>query len=298
MKITLIALALLLTSTKVWSLVNEYAKYKSTNSSDDITIAYNVHGKDKPSLILVHGWSCDSRYWHKQISNLTAKYQVITVDLAGHGNSSVDRASFTIQSFANDVIAVLKQEQINDAILIGHSMGAAVVATAAKSAPDRVKGIIAVDSLHNVANDISANTVTEMLTSFEQNFRQTTQDFVLSMFPEKKNKELINWVKQDMSSAPSFVANNAMKNYFSLYVGAQFSQTFDSFDKPVISINSRLWPTNANGNQKAIKNYQLTYIEDVGHFPMLEKPEEFNLLLNQAIETINSTQGNKFTSVF
>ena len=66
----------------------------------------------------------------------------------------------------------------------------------------------------------------------------------------------------------------------------------------MISINSRLWPTNANANQKLIRNYHITYIEGVGHFPMLEKPAEFNSILNQAIETINSAQDNKLTMAF
>ena len=223
MKTVFFAFALFVISTHAWSATDAAAKYKSISSSDGVTIAYSVYGENKPVLLFVHGWSCDSRYWQKQISDLSVKFQIITLDLAGHGNSSVDRESFTIQSFAEDVISVLKQEQIDNAILVGHSMGAAVVATAAKRAPDRIKGIVAVDSLHNVSNHITEDTVREMLAPFERNFRQTAQDFVLSMFPEKKNKELIEWVKQDMSSAPSFVANDAMKNYFSLYVDAKFA---------------------------------------------------------------------------
>jgi len=56
----------------------------------------------------------------------------------------------------------------------------------------------------------------------------------------------------------------------------------------VVSINARLWPTAPEENRKHIKNYQLLYIEGTGHFPMLEKPEEFNVLLKNAINSIES----------
>ena len=55
-------------------------------------------------------------------------YMVITIDLAGHGNSSSNRTDYTMLSFANDVSAVIDREGINRAILIGHSMGGGVIA--------------------------------------------------------------------------------------------------------------------------------------------------------------------------
>jgi len=48
----------------------------------------------------------------------------------------------------------------------------------------------------------------------------------------------------------------------------------------------RLWPTAPEENRKHIENYQLFYIEKTGHFPMLEKPDEFNMLLKKALISI------------
>ncbi len=63
---------------------------------------------------------------------------------------------------------------------------------------------------------------------------------------------------------------------------------FKDITIPVVSINARLWPTAAEANRKHINNYQLLYIEETGHFPMLEKPEEFNMLLKKALNSIES----------
>lgn len=59
-------------------------------SFDAEHIAYDVVGKGETALIFIHGWSCDGRYWQNQLSVFAKEYQVITVDLAGHGHSSFD----------------------------------------------------------------------------------------------------------------------------------------------------------------------------------------------------------------
>jgi len=67
----------------------------------------------------------------------------------------------------------------------------------------------------------------------------------------------------------------------------------ESLTVPVVSINARLWPTSIEDNRKIIKNYELIYIENTGHFPMLEKPDIFNTLLRQAIKYIHAGKAGK-----
>ncbi len=63
---------------------------------------------------------------------------------------------------------------------------------------------------------------------------------------------------------------------------------FKDIHIPVVSINARLWPTESERNRIYIKDYQLLYVEGTGHFPMLEKPEEFNMFLMKAINSIEN----------
>ena len=255
-------------------------------SFDAERIAYDVAGTGKTALIFIHGWSCDGRYWQKQLPVFAKEYQVITVDLAGHGHSSLDRAEFSMLSFANDVKAIIDKESIERAILIGHSMGDGVIAEAARLMPKRVVGIIAVDTLHNVAEQIPQSVIDEMVNPLEADFKNAAQDFVAPMFPEGTDQQLVNWVKEDMSSAPKEIALNVFRNYLGQHVSGEAAVVFKDITVPVVSINGRLWPTAAEENRKHIKNYQLFYIEETGHFPMLEKPEEFNVLLKKALNSI------------
>lgn len=184
------------------------------------------------------------------------------------------------------VIAVIGKNNINQAILIGHSMGGGVIAEAARLMPKKVIAIIGIDTLQNVAEELPQKHLDKMAEPFEVDFQNAMQAFVLPMFPEGTDGELISWVKEDMSSAPQKVALSVFRNYMGQYVDGEASEVFKNITIPVVSINARLWPTNPEANRKHIKTYNLFYIEDTGHFPMLEKPKEFNTLLTEALEDI------------
>jgi len=261
-------------------------------SFDSERIAYAVIGEGNTTLIFIHGWNCDGRYWQQQVPVFAKDYRVITVDLAGHGHSSLDRKEFTMLSFAMDVKAIIEKENIDRAILIGHSMGGAVIAESARLNPQRVIGIVGVDTLQNIADRTPQNEIDEMVKPFEADFNGAAKNFVLSMFPEGSDEHLVAWVKEDMSSAPREVALSAFRNYLGQYVNGEVATVFEDITIPVVSINASLWPTSHEKNRNHIKDYQLFYIEGTGHFPMLEKPEEFNKLLEKSINTIESKSTN------
>ncbi len=263
-------------------------KYDVAISTDSERIAYATSGNGKASIIFIHAWSCDSRYWQNQFAEFSKTYQVITIDLAGHGHSSSNRKEYTIPAFAQDVAAVIKKENINQAILVGHSMGGGVIAHTAKLLPKKVIGIVGIDTLHDIDSITPQQVADDFIKPFQENFIISAQNFVLSMFPSDADKGLVNWVKEDMSSAPKRVAVSAITHYFSQYVSGESAKVFEGINAPVASINARLWPTNFAGNNKHIKKYKLDYIEETGHFPMLEKPKVFNEHLKNALSYIKS----------
>ena len=154
--------------------------------------------------------------------------------------------------------------------------------------PEKIVGIVGIDTLQNVAERTPQSVIDEMVKPFEADFKSATQNFVSPMFPEGTDQHLLNWVKEDMSSAPKEIALSAFRNYLGQYVSGEAAIVFEDITIPVVSINARLWPTAPEKNRKHINNYQLFYIEETGHFPMLEKPEEFNMLLKKALNSIEA----------
>ncbi|MEZ8739580.1 MULTISPECIES: alpha/beta fold hydrolase [Photobacterium] len=265
---------------------NTPPKYGVATSSDGELIAYSTCGGGETALIFIHGWSLDSRLWQNQLGYFSPQYQVLTMDLAGHGNSSFNRKEYTMVAFANDIKAVVEKEQLDSVILIGHSMAGGVIAEAAKLMPKKVKSIIGVDTSQNVALAFAQSDLDAMTKPFEDDFQKGMSVFVKDSLPKDVNTELLHWVTQDMVSAPPAIAINQFRHYLGQYVSGKASQVYESVNVPVVLVNARLWPTNSEENKKHIKDYSIYYIEGSGHFPMLEKPNEFNTILMEAVKSV------------
>ena len=269
------------------------ASTESTPSSvifEDSTISYQVYGQGELTLVFVHGWSCDSHYWQQQIDRFSQDFKVVTVDLAGHGNSVSNRDDYTIDSFALDVAAVVNNENLQQVILVGHSMGATVTVEAAHLLGDKVIGVISVDALLNVTLRVQPGAIPAIIAPFKADFSSAAEAFVDTMFLESAEPQLVDWIKRDMSSAPEKVAINSFENYLIYYSGDRSIKSFLNFHLPIVSINARQRPTNVDANREAIGDYEVVFIEDSGHFPMLEKPEAFNELLQSAVEQISANK--------
>jgi pimeloyl-ACP methyl ester carboxylesterase len=123
---------------------------QSARSPDGVPIQYQVSGKGEPTVVLVHGWAFDHHVWDGQAPHLAARHRVVTLDLAGHGESGGSRAAWTMAAFGEDVKAVVEAVDAGEIVLVGHSMGGPVVLEAARRMPERVKGIVLVDTLLDV----------------------------------------------------------------------------------------------------------------------------------------------------
>ena len=98
----------------------------SVESADGVMIHYEVLGAGEPTLVLVHGWSTDRGYWKDQVGEFSKTYQVVTVDLGGHGESGLGREDWTMAAFGADVASVVNKVNPNTVVLIGHSLGGKV----------------------------------------------------------------------------------------------------------------------------------------------------------------------------
>ncbi|MFH2051367.1 MAG: alpha/beta hydrolase [bacterium] len=251
-------------------------------SADGTPIHYLVQGTGSPTLVFVHGWSCDGTYWKAQVDHFAPAHRVVAVDLAGHGESGQAREDYTIEAFGGDVAAVLEELDIHDAVLVGHSMGGGVVVEAALAAPDRVKGLVGIDNFHEVSFDLPEAQIEGYLNAFRNDFRGTCVPWVMSMFPAGADSALARAVAEDMASAPPAVAISAMHNLLQWY-GATAPQRLPLLRCPLMCINSDNPPTDEAGLKDAVPGYQVRYMPGRGHFLMKEDPQEFNRLLSETV---------------
>jgi pimeloyl-ACP methyl ester carboxylesterase len=285
MKLFKIAVTLfaLLPAFFLWQAPKAYAGPMKVTSSDGVPIVYQVQGKGDIALVLVHCWCCDRSFWEAQVPELAKHYQVVTLDLAGHGESGQDRKEWTIQAFGQDVAAVVNQLKLKKVVLIGHSMGGPVAVEAASLLPGQVIGIIAVDTLLNVEQKFSKEQFQQFMAPMRQDFKKGTETFLRTwMFTPKSDPALVDKVVNKMTSAKPEIALGAWEGMFNF----DLPGAMDKIKVPIHLIIADKFPCDIEAGRRHAVSFDVKIMKGVGHFLMMEEPDTFNQLLAQTLEQL------------
>lgn len=260
------------------------------SSEDGTPISYEIHGNGEVTLVFVHGWSCDGRYWRAQVPYFSRSHRVVVLDLAGHGHSGMTRSQYSMRSFGEDVRAVANATGSGSVILIGHSMGGSVIAEAARLMPGRVIGLIGVDTLENIEYPLTEEELEKMIAPLKKDFPAAARQFVAGMLKGNTDPQLREWILSDMSAAPPAVALSAMDEMLSQYITGEAAAIFDTIRVPVVSVNGDQWPINYEANRRHMYSYDAIALKGADHFLMMNRPDEFNRALEKAIRMILKKQ--------
>jgi pimeloyl-ACP methyl ester carboxylesterase len=253
-------------------------------SFDAIKIQYRVEGrgesKGSPTLVFVHCWSCDGHYWDAQVPHFARHYSVVTLDLAGHGRSGKSRSDWTVESFGRDVEAVVRHLDLKRVVLIGHSMGGPVVLEAARRMPDRVAGLVPVDTLLDVDDHMTPDKIEEYLAPFAVDFKASTDKFARGfMFTPTSPPALIEAIVREASASDPAVAIPALRNTWAY----DAATALDAVKVPIVAVNADKWPTNLAAARRHAPQFDAVLVKGVGHYLMRENPEGFNRALEEAL---------------
>ncbi len=244
-------------------------------SADGIPIRFRTTGGGARALVLVHGWSCDRTYWRHQVPEFAEAYRVVAIDLAGHGASGAGRTSWTMPSFGADVVAVAGALELQDMVLIGHSMGGDVIVDAALSLGHRVTGVVWVDTYHRLTEPETPEQVEAFMEPFRRDFVGATRSLVQRMFRPGTDAGLVERIAGAMSAAPPDIAVDAL--YHAFTNEGPVMAALPRLRVPIVAINPDYRPT----DEESLRKYGVETVigSGVGHFLMLEDPDQFNRLL-------------------
>ena len=118
-------------------------------SGDLVTHGTRLHyyrtGGGKPPLVLLHGVTDDGLCWTPAAEVLAAGYDVVMVDLRGHGKSDAPEAGYTMAAMAAEVAGLVTGLGLDRPIVLGHSMGAVTTLALAGLFPDLPAAILVED---------------------------------------------------------------------------------------------------------------------------------------------------------
>jgi pimeloyl-ACP methyl ester carboxylesterase len=118
--------------------MSESQTFKSTDGKFEI--AYVMKGAGQP-ILMIHGYCMDHHLWDAQIESLAWEYQVIAVDMPGHGVSPPPPPVFSFEELAQAMLELLSHLGIDRAHIAGMSMGGFTAIRMALAAPTRVRSL-------------------------------------------------------------------------------------------------------------------------------------------------------------
>jgi len=109
-------------------------------------LAYDDYGPG-PVVVLLHGFPLNRKMWSLQEGRVGSMYRIIAPDLRGHGETAAPPGVYTMEEMAGDVIELLDALQITEPIVLGGlSMGGYVALALIAHYPERVRGLMLIDT--------------------------------------------------------------------------------------------------------------------------------------------------------
>ena len=250
-------------------------------SDDGVMINYYIKGNEKKALVFVHGYSCSSEYWWPQLEYFSKDHTVIAIDIAGHGKSGLNRQEYSMDAFGNDVTSVIEHLDLEEVVLIGHSMGGPVIVKAANKLGVKTRLIVGVDTFHDLSTEgIGGFARTAVNTMFKLFYESMTEDSIDDFFIDKTDEDLARWIRNDALKSPKHISQGTLDALLTM----NYPESLRELSIPIVALNARTFrETKLDSNMNTYKNLQIDFMEDVGHFIMLERPVEFNNWLETKI---------------
>jgi 3-oxoadipate enol-lactonase len=235
-------------------------------------------------LLLVHGFTTTSEFWKEQVEEFSSSYKVIRPNLPGHGISPSRAArAYTVDAFVDDLELLTRYFSLARVALVGLSMGGIVAQLFALKYPELLQALVLVDTTaHGVGQDVQTENV---LAAIERlGVARASQDVVERSFGSGASQSLVDWAKREVIQTPDFVARAAIVSLGRSDTRAHLHR----ISTPTLVIVGKedviTPPAESLVLHDGIPNSMLTVIEEAGHFPMLERPREFNRVLRTFLD--------------
>jgi pimeloyl-ACP methyl ester carboxylesterase len=249
---------------------------------DHLKVHYTNYGKGDTALFFVHGWACDETVWAEQAPPLSEKIRVITIDLPGHGQSEKPQTiEYNKDLYVRAIDAVISDANVKSVILVGHSNGTPFIRHYYRKFPVKVKAVVVVEGPLRPFFD--RDTMEKFVVPLRgDNYPEAAGRIIAGMTKPIKDLALRDKIKALMLKTPQHVAVSEFEATADPDLWKE-----DKINVPVLMILAKqpVWSAEYEQFVRGLApkvDYQVW--ENVSHFPMMEKPREFNAALLKFLE--------------
>lgn len=256
-------------------------------AADGVRIVYSAAGSGGPALVFIHGGLADRTFWDAQIAAFSPRHRVIALDLPGHGESGADRKTWGLPEFGDDVRAVVDAEDARRVILFGNSLGGPVAVEAALRLPGKVLGVVGVDTFQSLDYKMTAAQARERAEAFRRDYSGSVKAMVRGLFHADASPALMAEAERRMSRTPPEAA-------YEMFLSMGEYSPADAARRltvPLRAINGDLYPTDVAAVRKVVPDFDAIIMEHMGHYPMIERPDEFNRRVAEVVSALSNRAG-------
>jgi pimeloyl-ACP methyl ester carboxylesterase len=244
------------------------------------TLAVDDSGLGGLPVVLLHSAAGNSTQWARQLEYLRLSRRAVALDLRGHGRSDPARdGDYSIAGMAGDIAAVADSLRLDRFVLVGHSMGGGVALAYAGTHPERVAGLLLVDPIGD-GKQIPPAAAKSFLAGIESNYDSMIQGYWTSIAGQ--DRAIRERLLGDLRATPRETVVPVLRSVMHFDPDPYLKQ----YRGPVLAV---VTPSNdqAFSLHRLGKGFPHRVVTGTGHWIQLDKPDAFNRLLDEFLETVS-----------
>lgn len=244
-------------------------------------------------VVLIHGFAEDGLIWERQVQYLRKDQKLIIPDLPGSGNSSPLDAETSTEELADAIKRILDAENIDQAILIGHSMGGYISLAFAEKYGDR---LAALGLFHSTAFADGEEKKALRRKSIEFIRRHGSETFIRqsipNLFAETSKERHPEWVEEVIDRYCAFNPDSLIQYYKAMIQRPDRTAILQKIARPVLFVigeHDNTLPMSDSLRQIHMPELSSIHILDqTGHMGMLEEAGRSNAILDEFLNFVQN----------
>ena len=230
-----------------------------------------------PAVLLTHGFAASSHMFAKTVPAIATDHTAIVWDMPGHGRSDApdDPSAYSVRGFLDAMLGLIDAAGADRAVFLGHSLGGYLSLALALAHPDRVAGIVLVDTGPGYRNDAARDAWNEMAADYAANLQRRGLDGVPA------GAELSKGVHTSAVGL-AITAHNVLTQH-----DAHVIDGLPTITAPTLVVVGELDEPFVKGSHymaSKIPDATLAVIDGAGHAPPVSHPDELNRVLRTFLE--------------
>ncbi|MGD8715725.1 MAG: alpha/beta hydrolase [Desulfobacterales bacterium] len=275
-------------------------KSKHITTSDGVKLHYLEAGSGQ-ALVMIPGWSQTAEQFKYQIQGLSDRYRTIALDMRGHGESEKVVFGYKISRLAKDLYDVLTGLDLDDVVVLGHSMGCSVIWNYCDLfGPERLSKLILVDQMPFITSNPTwsepekeaSGAIFDPQSLYDTinalagpNGEETTRGFIGGMVTAAISEEEKDWILQCNFRFPRVHAATLLYNHST----QDWRDLIPRINLPTLIVGGRVslipWKSQAWIHEQIPGSRLEIFEEKEGgqHFMFIEGWEKFNQIVSDFI---------------